>query len=96
MARIEGRIIQIISPSEISHYFWTIAHSFLKGKYIIVIERKDLPQNIIGRVSHNLHHLGENAVWSLISDPCEYKVGDIAEFPIDVCYNSSYFLTVAR
>lgn len=96
MTKLEGRITQIISPGEISHYFWRSTHSFLKGKYLIIIEGKDVPQRIIARFLYTLHHLGEYPTWSLISDSCEYKVGDIVEFPIDVCYNSSYFLTVAR
>jgi len=96
MTKLKGRITQIISPGEISHYLWRASHSFLKGKYFIVLEREDIPQNFIARFLHGLRHLAENPYWNLLSDSCEYKVGDIVEFDVDICYNSADFLMVAR
>lgn len=90
---LEGRIIQIMKKEKLRSYFLFHIPKEVRGKDIIIVERKDIPQKKMQRLWFALKHIGrEMTWWILVDDKEDLKEGDIIAAEVSICYDNACYL----
>ena len=74
--KIKGIVTKIIKPEETKDYM----PSIIENKYNIVIESLNLPKGFFKRLFYKYKNVW---YWAIVSDSCNYKIGDIVELEIE-------------
>lgn len=93
---IDGKIVQIIKNKDIRSYRF-FPERCLKDKHVVVITRKDMPDNYIGIIKFKLRHFFSDFYWTLITDSIDdLTAGKIISAEVGPCYENSYYLMVKQ
>jgi hypothetical protein len=75
--RVEGYVCQIVAPKDHGVYFGNGFAKAVKGKYVLTINRKDVPRRWLSYFPWYIKHHKEfdNCSWNVIMDECPFKEG---------------------